>query len=338
MNNRNYAILMSLALAGVMLGIRAELSSLWAVEQNWEKLLSAAGMISLGLYLLFLGWGLFMLVMGAWRIQALNRMARRFTVSPVLRWLIVAGLLLVFTYLHLFSVWQPILTQPWIQFLFAAGFAQTLLLVIAPQREQRFGGSEVALTLSIFLYPRIIQEMRALYADATVYRAATAAGFIFILGLVSALYSTHGEKIRLALVTWRERLGSLRFVVIALLCLAPIFYRYLVSPETYILYDDIRFAILIVVVWVMAFLGLTGSNRLVSPEALGLSLGLLLFTSFLARSSLFVIDYPFTLYWSEGNRFYDYSLVFGQSLYNYEGHIVNPYTSPVRYGLWRPLF
>jgi hypothetical protein len=338
MDNKNYAILMSLALAGIVLGMRAEISSLWAVEQNWGKLLSLTGIVTISLYLLLLCLGLFVMIASALQIEALNRMARQLKPTPAVRWLIIVGLLLVFTYMHLFSAWQPILSQPWIQILFAAGFAQILLLVIAPQRKQRFGGSDVALTLSIFLYPRIIQEMRALFADATIYRAATAAGFVLILGLITALYSTYGGKIRLALVTWRERLGWLRFAITVVLCLAPIFHRYLVSPETYILYDDIRFTILMVVVWVVAFLGLTGSNQLVSRETLGLSLGLLLVTSFLARSSLFVIDYPFTLYWSEGNRFYDYSLVFGQSLYNYEGHIVNPYTSPGRYGLWGVLF
>ncbi|HJQ15185.1 MAG TPA: hypothetical protein VJ830_10600, partial [Anaerolineales bacterium] len=88
----------------------------------------------------------------------------------------------------------------------------------------------------------------------------------------------------------------------------------------------------------IAFLGSAKFTELVSREALVLSLGILLFTSFLARASLSIMDYPFSLSWSEGNRFYDYSLVFGQSLYNYPGHILNPYSSPGRYGLWGVLF
>ena len=32
-----------------------------------------------------------------------------------------------------------------------------------------------------------------------------------------------------------------------------------------------------------------------------------------------VIDYPFSLYWSEGNRFWDYSLLFAKDIYNYPG-------------------
>ena len=112
----------------------------------------------------------------------------------------------------------------------------------------------------------------------------------------------------------------------------------MVHWETYVLYDDIRFAIALLALWLVAYLGSTGSSRLVSGETLSLSLGVLLCTSFLARSSLFIIDYPFSLSWSEGNRFYDYSLVFAESLYNYPGHILNPYSSPGRYGLWGILF
>src|SRR4029079_12355830 len=120
-------------------------------------------------------------------------------VSSAVRWMLVVGLLLVFTYLYLFSLWQPILSQPWLQLLFAMGFAQIILFTVAPPREQKFGWSEVALALVLFLYPRVIQEMRALFVDATIYRIATLVGFAIVLSLIAALYSTYGEKIRSAL-------------------------------------------------------------------------------------------------------------------------------------------
>jgi hypothetical protein len=338
MNNRSYGILMSLGLAGIMIGIASEISAIWTVEQNWVKLLSLTGKITISLYLLLLFFGLFFLLTSSWRVETLNRFARIVKLSMVARWLFVVGLLFVFTYLYLFSVWQTILSQPWVQLLFAMGLAQIILFTMAPQREQTFGWSELALTLCLFLYPRMIQEMRALFTNATVYRAGTAAGLIVTLALIFVLYSTYGEKLRLALIVWREKIGPVRFGMVAFLGLTPIVYRYLVGSETYIIYDDIRFAILMVALWMVAYLGLTGSTRLVSRESLGLSLGALLFTSFLAFSSLFIINYPFSLSWSEGNRFYDYSLVFAQSLYNYQGHIPDPYSTPGRYGLWGILF
>jgi hypothetical protein len=338
MNRKTYPILMSLGLAGMMIGVWSEISILWTVKQNWAQLFSLRGTVAISLYLGLLLLGLCFLIIGLWRTETLNRLTRSWNIPSAARWILGVGLLVVFTYIYLFSVWQLILSQPWIQLLFAMSFAQIILFIVAPQCEQRFGWSEVALTLGFFIYPRVIQEMRALFVDATVYRAATLAGFVTVLSLIFALYSTFGEKLRLALVAWRERLGPVRFGIAALLCLTPIFHRYLVGPETYVVYDDIRFAILMLAVWGAAYLGLTGSARLVSPESLGLSLGVLSFTSFLAFSSLLIINYPFSLSWSEGNRFYDYSLVFGQSLYNYKGHIVNPYVAPGRYGLWGILF
>ena len=338
MDNKNYAILISLGLAGMAIGIWSEISVLWTVEQNWEKLLSTTGTIAIVLYLLLLLSGLYFLLVGAWRVEALNRLARKVRLSSATRWVLVTALFFLYTYIYLFSVWQPVLAQPWLQLLFAMGFAQMVLFLMAPAREQRLGWPELALALGVFLYPRLIQEMRGLFANALVYRAATGVGLVILLSLVFVLYSIYGENIRLRLVSWRERLGPFRVGMIVLLCLTPLLHRYLVYWETYVLYDDIRFAIMLVAMWLVAYLTLAGSSRLVSGATLGLSLGVLLCVSFLARSSLFIIDYPFSLSWSEGNRFYDYSLVFGESLYNYPGHIVNPYSSPGRYGLWGILF
>ena len=47
---------------------------------------------------------------------------------------------------------------------------------------------------------------------------------------------------------------------------------------------------------------------------------------------------PFSIGWSEGNRFYDYSLIFGKKLYDYTGNLTVPYNSPGRYALWGSLF
>lgn len=339
MNSRQYGALMLLGLAGMSIGIGYEISAMWAVKQNWSKLLSSAGILAISLYLFLFILSLVTLLKSAWRGETVNEAKRKLELPLAIRWLSVVGLLLIYTYIYLFSLWQPILSlQPWSQLLLAMGLAQSIPFIVAPHRAQKVGWSALVLTLGIFLYPRVIQEMRALFVNSIIYRTATIAGFAIVLSLIFALYSTYTEKLRFVFVACRERLRSLRFLAIVLLCLTPILHRYLVYPETYILYDDIRFTILVVAVWMVAYLGLTGSTHLVSRESLGLSLGVLLFTSFLARSSLFIMDYPFSLSWSEGNRFYDYSLMFAQSLYNYQGHISDPYSSPGRYGLWGILF
>ena len=56
---------------------------------------------------------------------------------------------------------------------------------------------------------------------------------------------------------------------------------------------------------------------------------------FIAVSFLFQVrNYPFSIGWSEGNRFYDYSLIFARDIYDYNGELNIPYYSPGRYGLW----
>ena len=61
MNSKNYAILLSLALVGMMIGIWSEISTLWAVEQNWAQLLSLKGTVAISLYVALLLFGLFFL-------------------------------------------------------------------------------------------------------------------------------------------------------------------------------------------------------------------------------------------------------------------------------------
>src|SRR5690349_9822483 len=121
MDNKNYSILTSLGLAGMAIGIWSEISLLWTVEQNWARLLSRMGTLTIVLYLLLLLSGLYFLLAGAWRVEALNQLARKVRVSIAVRWVIVTVFFLLYTYIYLFSVWQPVLSQPWTQLLFAVG-------------------------------------------------------------------------------------------------------------------------------------------------------------------------------------------------------------------------
>ena len=62
MDNKNYGILISLGLTGMAIWIWPEIASIWAVEQNWEKLLSPAGIVSVSLYLLLFIAGVYFLI------------------------------------------------------------------------------------------------------------------------------------------------------------------------------------------------------------------------------------------------------------------------------------
>ena len=338
MNNKNFRILMFIGLAWGLISVWREMSMNLTFDHNWGKLLSPGGVTVISVYVLIFAAGLSAFLVGLYNPDAIQRVSKQISLRNALRWIIFIVLLLTAIYVYLYSSWQNFLSTPWLQLLFSMGFAQIVLVLLSPNRSQQFGWSEAAYALMLFIYPRVVLETRILASGALPHRVVTVIGFAGLVLLAVALYSNHSERIRERLIAWRNRLGIFRPILLLLICILPIFHRYLVQPETYIIYDDIRFAIFLAAVWLAAYLMSTGPGSLVTRDALGLSLGVLIFTAFLARQSILVIDYPLSLTWSEGNRLYDYSLVFGQSLYNYDGRIINPYSSPGRYGLWGVLF
>jgi hypothetical protein len=315
-----------------------ELSSTLMLDHNWNKLLSPGSVLSVSIYGLLFTAGFMVLLVGLMDPERIRLRSTLNAVSYNLRRAVFVPLLLAVVHVYLYSSWQNFLSTPWVQLLFAIGFSQILLFILAPDRSGSFGWSEAAFAVTLFVFPRIVMETRSLASDALPYRVVTVTGVAGLAALAFALYSNRGEAVRERLVELRDRLGLLRPVFVFLMALVPIFHRFLVTPETYIVYDDIRFAVFLAALWVAAYLITTGSDSLVTRDTLGLSLGMLIFTSMLAKSSLLIVDIPLSLSWSEGNRLYDFSLVFAQSLYNYDGQIVNPYSSPGRYGLWGVLF
>jgi hypothetical protein len=119
-----------------------------------------------------------------------------------------------------------------------------------------------------------------------------------------------------SLAALRERLGGGRWLVALTLLLLPVwFFQYtswgLVFKDVYI-----RLLIWLLIALTLAFVLKQGSEFLGWKEFVA---------SILLTSSLFVIavpfinvtNYPFSLGWSEGNRMWDYSILFGRRLYDY---------------------
>ena len=75
------------------------------------------------------------------------------------------------------------------------------------------------------------------------------------------------------------------------------------------------------------------SSRALPRIAFSLLLGASVFA--VAQRLILVTNYPFKLYWSEGNRLWDYSLYFIRDQYMVEGKFAFPtYLTPGRHGLW----
>ncbi len=114
----------------------------------------------------------------------------------------------------------------------------------------------------------------------------------------------------------RQKMGSLRWLFWILALAAPVwFFQYtawgFVFQKLYI-----RLVIWIFVVLLMTFLASRGAQAAGWNEFLAS----LVFTASafsIAASLKYVNDYPFSMGWSEGNRLWDYSVLFGRDLYIY---------------------
>lgn len=328
----NKPLLMGIGILLAVLLAYFETASIWAASWNWERLLSVTGLAAVSVYVILLCAGVYAL------FSSLHANVKPKRSISILNWLVVGMLILIAAWIYLYSPWQEFLSRPWLQFLFAAGLAQLIQLLLDPKNSRDFGWRELALTLGIFIFPRVVHDMRAFTDLPWLYRGAMAGGFAVTVTLAFALYHPLGETIRHSLINLRTKIGRVRWLIAPLLWVAPILYHYGVGAENYILLFNTRFLVMLLSFWAAAYLTCQEPNRLVTPDALGVNFSVLLFASAVNARLLLVVDYPFSLTWSEGNRFYDYSLIFGQSLYDHDGVIVNPYSSPGRYGLWGVLF
>jgi hypothetical protein len=140
----------------------------------------------------------------------------------------------------------------------------------------------------------------------------------------------------------REKLGWVRWPLILILLIVPAWVYHYANRDAHwsVLLNTfylLHLFFLLASVLIGALLTRDG-RHLLAPLPLAHGLALFGFFLFSAGNFTSVRNYPFSLGWSEGNRLYDYSLVFGQNLYNHAGPIQNPYSSPLRYALWGALF
>jgi hypothetical protein len=134
------------------------------------------------------------------------------------------------------------------------------------------------------------------------------------------------QEIDNRLAKLRNRIGSVRWLLIATVSILPAWS--LQYSAWGVVFDDIQIRLLI---WFISCLCL--GTLLTRDKAFAwnwsgvLAAFIISSTGFmLAHSLKNVTDYPFTLGWSEGNRMWDYSLLFGSDLYEY-----SPDHPPVAY-------
>jgi hypothetical protein len=312
-----------------------EVYSWYFAVHDWLALLSLRGLLA---FVLFSGAVLtgILIVLFNWRAPAgLRSIAGWVPRAAWLRWLAVIGLTLVFAWIFLYSPWQVDFPNPWTKYLIALAFALWISLTMSGL-QKGLGWREALLGLALFIYVGSVGDLRMLFLTAFASRLGILTGGGLVLGVIYLLYSSKTEFARARRLTWWNPFKRWHAFLLALSLLLPLILRFLVGPNLYWFNFNLRFAFLILLAWLVTFLLVSGSNRRISIQAVLVGLGLVVLLMALTNDLYQVSTYPFSLSWSEGNRFYDYSMVFGQGLYHAVLPIANPYTqdAPGRYLLW----
>lgn len=141
---------------------------------------------------------------------------------------------------------------------------------------------------------------------------------LILFGLVNLSFYKHAWLLRATqkIIDLRDRLGNFRWLLWLLVFLVPIyFFQFsvwgIVFQKMYI-----RILVWIIVVFFLTMLASTKGEFAGWKEFL-FSLILTASSFSIAASLKYVNGYPFSLGWSEGNRLWDYSIMFGSSLYDY---------------------
>ncbi|HVN16440.1 MAG TPA: hypothetical protein VMT73_11915, partial [Anaerolineales bacterium] len=157
-------------LAGLFLAY-LEVKTIFSPDQVWGKLLTTIGTITIAIYILLALLSLSVLGFSLWRPQLLERLGQSFR---RMRWPLAVILIGLLVWTYLLSPWQATLTGPWTQFLIAAGLARFLAWCFNPESDQPFSWSDLALTFALFLYPRVVQELRIIFPITLISRLAIA--------------------------------------------------------------------------------------------------------------------------------------------------------------------
>lgn len=163
-----------------------------------------------------------------------------------------------------------------------------------------------------------------------------------VIGLlidIIILFQVWGERWLLPLRKIRRQLGWWAWPAVLLVGVIPCWFYYFSPLSVNLRGPYIRLIIYLFFLGLMAWLAAKQDEK--SFEWNGMLASIILFGSLFALGSVFreVSTLPFGVYWSEGNRFYDYSIMFGRDLYQYEaGKPLIAYIDPARQSLWGFIF
>ncbi|MBC8508593.1 MAG: hypothetical protein ISR58_03355 [Anaerolineales bacterium] len=181
----------------------------------------------------------------------------------------------------------------------------------------------VLLVMAIQDFYQVVQGTTNWVGKFTITWGIPLAGVMFfglltiVFGLINLWVPDRVESLRSVLARLRDRLGWLRWLLFVILALIPA-KIFIYTPLGFKLTGGgFRFAFFLAVATAMALLVTQDQEKLIRWRPI---LKAFLFVGVVfafAKEFVTVVDYPLSLTWSEGNRFWDYSWLYGRRLYDF---------------------
>ena len=146
---------------------------------------------------------------------------------------------------------------------------------------------------------------------------AAISGLILLIITLAAWKWNKTSSLLSKLANWRDKHRWLPRIINAALLIIPLWLIYFTIAGTFMSGFYLRLLTLIGMAVAIAFFLTSDSEKFLTSTSMALSLLLISSTFTLTQAFSNVVDYPFSLTWSEGNRIWDYSILFGADRYNY---------------------
>ena len=155
----------------------------------------------------------------------------------------------------------------------------------------------------------------------------------FVIGTIFCLILIWKPGLLASIVRLKQKLPILRSAAAILLCLVPgIFYNFIRASEPlrdFWIRIDLALLAVIIASWIWEYENRIRYKGLLICATV-FSAGFVLLTQFRDITS-----YPFSIGWSEGNRMWDYSVLFGKNRYNFpQDQTIPAYIDIGRQSLW----
>jgi hypothetical protein len=306
-----------------------------------KEITSPTGIFSLVVYALFCLAGLAAAYATLTGMQPEARFVRP---RPAFHWtaLTTLALYLAAVFIQIYHPGLRPLLISWFTPLFVAGWLLTVKWIMrfdGGLRPQALSLTDLVSGGILLVSLTALQQVKLAMPPSTFWKLAFFA-LIALNGAVLVLYQLAVEAgprylsglVRVYALRKRFRYGlyALALVLIAL----PAWWMFLYDVTGIGSGLGLRLEVLLLVGFMVSILIEPSEDRLTGFQSMALAAALTGYLLMVGAALSQVSANPMALGWSEGNRLYDYSLIFGKSLYTYTGELNPNYFSPGRYGLW----